>query len=309
MDSCDTTVGCIHTEVDCSDDNRCTLDSCDPTLGCQSTQVSCDDGDACTFDSCDLTTGCTHVSSNCDDNDLCTLDTCDIRRQDPDLGGTGTFQTVPRGALIIPMDNTLQVRISKPYFNLRAYGLAVHLLHANIWLVWSIRSGKGKDEVDLTAAVHRIRPTSSPTVQTLSFKAGPLIIPPQFASQALSVIDSFNQGQTDKVIVYETVDNVTVEVKHQLLHKPFVAILNSGSNYPIQAAYATAAGLVQGVHWQITSKEQASSLNNTSCYTLATEPHFDSSSAPDPPAKFPTAMRNFLNSGGNFLAECHGKER
>ena len=44
-------------------------------------------------------------------------------------------------------------------------------------------------------------------------------------------------------------------------------------------------------------------MSSKDCFTIATEPHFKSDTDP---YSFPLAMKNFLYSGGNFLAECHG---
>jgi hypothetical protein len=38
------------------------VDTCDCTLGCTTTPVQCDDKNACTDDSCDEDTGCQHVA-------------------------------------------------------------------------------------------------------------------------------------------------------------------------------------------------------------------------------------------------------
>src|SRR5690554_909324 len=57
---------------------------------------------------------------------------------------TPNIETIPAGSWIIAMDNTNQ-GISG-IMNLKAYGLAVELLHASIPLKWIIKSGKSKDE-------------------------------------------------------------------------------------------------------------------------------------------------------------------
>ena len=35
MDTCNSTVGCVFTNVICDDRNECTTDTCDPAVGCQ----------------------------------------------------------------------------------------------------------------------------------------------------------------------------------------------------------------------------------------------------------------------------------
>jgi hypothetical protein len=90
---------CVHTPVNCDDQNPCTLDRCNPVTGaCEHAPVSCDDGDPCTADSCDPASGqCVHVPVNCDDQDPCTLDRCEPTGCSvPDNGG-GTATLPPAG--------------------------------------------------------------------------------------------------------------------------------------------------------------------------------------------------------------------
>ena len=148
------------------------------------------------------------------------------------------------------MDNTLQ-KNSGGLFNIKAYGLAIKLLHANIPLHWAIRAGKGKDEYDFNATVKMTRPTASTTSQLLFFKAGPFIIDSSLYAKAIPVIDAFNSAQNDPVAVYELVGQQKINVKHTLVHKPFVAVLNSGSNYFIQTGYLDACGLTESVHYKV----------------------------------------------------------
>ena len=64
---------------------------------------------------------------------------------DPDLpGAQASFETIPAGSLVIPMDNNLQALNGTP-FNLKAYGLLNALLHRNIPVKWAIAAGKAKD--------------------------------------------------------------------------------------------------------------------------------------------------------------------
>jgi len=66
-------------------------------------------------------------------------------------------------------------------------------------------------------------------------------------------------------------------------------------------------GLVSGTHFVSVSQAQSStvvsSLGESSCYTLFAEPHyvFDVTAPP-----YLTPVQNFVNSGGNFFAQCAG---
>ena len=121
-------------------------------------------------------------------------------------------------------------------FNLKAYGLAVNLLHNNIYLQWAINKGKTVGGIDFTATVKQVRPANS-DAKTLSFKAGPLIIPAELSGTALTIIDQFNSKYSSaKVNVYQLVNDAQIPIMYNIVHKPFVAVLNSGKSYDIQTA-------------------------------------------------------------------------
>ncbi len=114
-DTCDSVLGCVHTNnsaacddgdicttgdicsggscittgiLDCDDSNICTDDSCIPASGCFHSNNSdpCDDLDACTTG--DICSGgsCVGAAVDCNDSDVCTIDTC--------LPATGCVNTV-----------------------------------------------------------------------------------------------------------------------------------------------------------------------------------------------------------------------
>lgn len=123
---------------------------------------------------------------------------------------------------------------------MKAYGLAVYLLNANIYLQWAIRSGKNFGDYDFNATVQQIVPTVGSVLVQQGFKAGPLIIPAQYYTQAMVVINAFNTNATNSatpVAVYKLLNATTVPVLYNIVHKPLVAVLNSGNNYPIQTGY------------------------------------------------------------------------
>jgi hypothetical protein len=76
-DSCDTDLGCLHSNNDkkCDDGNACTLvDTCVEGK-CASGQLTyCNDDNICTNDICDPVNGCIHLLNEapCNDDDLCT---------------------------------------------------------------------------------------------------------------------------------------------------------------------------------------------------------------------------------------------
>lgn len=191
-------------------------------------------------------------------------------------------QVVPAGSLVIAMDNTKQNIGS--LFNLKAYGLAVKLLHSEIPLKWVIRAGKAKDAVDFTATASRIAPTAI-AATALSFSGGPIIIHRAYAARAKPIITSFGGN----VAVYELTQDVVMDVRHELQFKPKPWVNNTN------ASIATKTLIEAGISDYIVGDQ--STISPTSCYTIIVEPHNTSTTAAP-------AIRSFLEAGGNFYAQC-----
>jgi hypothetical protein len=81
-DTCDSSIGCVFTNVagSCDDGDACTTgDHCDGGACEGGAPRDCDDGNDCTDDGCDPASGCTHVpnADPCDDGNACTMgDAC-----------------------------------------------------------------------------------------------------------------------------------------------------------------------------------------------------------------------------------------
>ncbi|MDP3200401.1 MAG: DUF11 domain-containing protein, partial [Algoriphagus sp.] len=208
-------------------------------------------------------------------------------------------EQLPAGTLVIPMDNLLQngTATNSSSFNIRAYGLAVRLLHAEIPLVWIINDAKIKDGIDFSASA-RLRFPTTGAYANRDFRSGPIAIFPGFEAQAQVVIDAFNSLTGTRVNVFELQSATTVKVAQTLLHKPKIALLNDGSETNIHEDIYKAAGLLINTHYQLTT---ADNLSGSSCFTVATEPHSEFNDA----SKV-TKVRNFVLDGGNFLAQCAG---
>ena len=211
------------------------------------------------------------------------------------LPSRAAIETLPSGTYIIPMDNTLQ---GGGNFNLKSYGLAVRLLHANVPLKWIINPTKGKDGVDFSASAARIKPTAV-AASTLSFRAGPLAVYPGFEAQALAVINAYGNN----VAVYQLNGAASVPVYSNILHKPKVAVFNQGGKAAIHTAILAEAGLTVNTHYQIFTN--ATQIGIDSCFTVATEPHSNVGSVS---AAATSALLNFLRSGGNFHGQCEAVE-
>ncbi|MFK7948771.1 MAG: hypothetical protein AB8G11_14355 [Saprospiraceae bacterium] len=201
-------------------------------------------------------------------------------------------ENIPAGSLIIPMDNTYQNNGGD--FNLKAYGLIINLLHADIPVKWAIRNNKIKDGIDFTASARRVQPTTS-SFSNRGFKAGPFIISPGYETQALAVIAAYGNN----VNVYELNNNENIDIKYTLTDKPKAAILDDGGNAIIHRNIYQSAGLTNNTHFiQLSS---ASLLNSSSCFTFASEPHVTPGNID---ASKVNNVRQFVQSGGNFLAQC-----
>jgi uncharacterized repeat protein (TIGR01451 family) len=193
-----------------------------------------------------------------------------------------TMTTIPTGSYVIPMDNVNQA-VGTP-FNIKAYGLANRLLQNNIPLYWVIKAGKAKDDADFSVMAKRIKPSSLATASR-TFSGGPLVVLPQYRDQALAFINAFGNN----VAVFETTAAVDVPVRYVLSHKPLIAVgsVNSAIHTDL-LDYALIPNYVA-----VTD----TTVNAGTCVTLVTQAHTE-----DPRAI--TNIKAFVQSGGNFLAQC-----
>ena len=93
---------CRHHEIDCDDENLCTVDGCDEADGCQHTEADCDDGVSCTTDSCSSSEGCQHTYIT----DDCGAATCGTSACGNTCGPPCTTACVPE--ITCPNDVTVE---------------------------------------------------------------------------------------------------------------------------------------------------------------------------------------------------------
>lgn len=226
--------------------------------------------------------------------------------QNPDLPpAQATLVLAPAGTLVLAMDNANQS--SGGAFNLKAYGLAVHLLNNKVPLRWVIRSGKAKDEADFAAPATQVVPRAAgAVVAARSFRAGPLLVLPRDTAGVRALAAAFNAAQSTTVRVYALQSATTVDVRYVLNQRPVAAILNDGGNAAIHQRYMRLAGIsgndnVAALRPQDNYATQvAVNLDSqTDCFTFASEPH--STNTADGVVE---AIGRFVARGGNFLAEC-----
>jgi hypothetical protein len=224
---------------------------------------------------------------------------CGVFAQDLPAPGAN-LQTLPTGSYVIAMDNANQTN-QAGNFNLRAYGLIVHLLNNNVRVRWVITAGKMKDANDITVNARRVKPVAG-TNAAFDFKAGPFVIFPQDLTNVDALIDGFYSANTltnnDRPSVYVTNASASVDIRYDLIgFKPKAAILTDGGNQAIHTAYFTAA--------RVPTMNYALSTGNdlfSKCFTFASEPHNDKTGAAIDATI--NGINSFVRIGGNFLAQC-----
>lgn len=217
-------------------------------------------------------------------------------------GASANIQTAPAGTLVIAMDHTNQATSTinaatgTYLFNLKAYGLVTLLRNAGIYVNWVINANKLKDGIDFSGTAERIYP-SYVAPQSLDFRAGPFLIFPSDSLGADYLIQWFNYSLPDscKVKVYKLTADAEVDVRYTLTNPPRIAILHDSCD--IHRNFMETAS-VPTVNYDCL--QNASGLI-TGCYTMITAPHM----VPGDLSSFDAdSIYNFLQAGGNFLAEC-----
>ena len=199
------------------------------------------------------------------------------------------METLPAGTLIIAMDGANQDNDDDQLR--QAYGLAIHLLYADIPLKWIINSTKtNRTDIDFSASAKEKYPTEAVSFSSHDFRTGPIAIYPGFEAAAATVINSFGNN----IHVYELENDTNVEIYSTLTHKPKVLVetVNSG----IHTDILDDAGLTSGTHYNVGA---ITGLDANSCYTVVTVPHNESITNAQR-----AGAQNFTRNGGNFLAQC-----
>ena len=200
---------------------------------------------------------------------------------------TPNLQIIKSGALVIAMDNDKQ-NVGRP-FNTRAYGLAVALLYDSIPVKWIIRTGKGKDGIDFSATASRYAPDTV-AAALLDFRGGPFVIDRAYEAKVRARILAYNALSTAKVRVYKLTQDVTADVRYVLHFKPYPFV--NTTNTALAADVLTAAGIT---NYHVGPNSDVGGA--TSCYTILLEPHNTNTSDS-------LEVRQFVQSGGNFYAQC-----
>jgi hypothetical protein len=224
--------------------------------------------------------------------------------QNKNLPGPGTdLQTLAAGSYVIAMDNTLQANTAGD-FNLKAYGLVVYLLNNDVKVKWSIRAGKSKDGTDFTATAEKFQPSLVAGGVSRDFKAGPFVIYAADTAGVAALITAFYTANSltgnNRPNVYRLTASVAnVDIRYNLIgFKPKANIMTDGGNSAIHVAYMTKCGITTANY----RTGPATDLY-IKCFTFASEPH----NATENTAAI-TAIKSFVQNGGNFLAQCRAVE-
>jgi Secretion system C-terminal sorting domain len=215
------------------------------------------------------------------------------------------LKTLPDGSYVIPMDNTLQTDnvIGAGNFNLAAYGLVVHLLNNNVKVKWVIKAGKVKDGIDFTGMAEELKPDFVGGAVSRDFIAGPFVIFANDTTGVAAMIDNFytinSLTGNNRPRVFKTSAAVlNVDIRYDLTgFIPKGAILTDGGKAAIQVNFMNLCK-VSSTNFMTASAPQLL----TSCFTFASEPHNDNI-GPVTDANI-SAIKRFVQFGGNFLAEC-----
>lgn len=211
------------------------------------------------------------------------------------------LQTLAAGSYVIPMDNILQLNTAG-YFNLKSYGLIVHLLNNGVKVKWAIRAGKTKDGIDFSGSALRILPTQALLPSVYNFLAGPFVIAAADTTGVAAIIQNFYTtnvlSANDRPAVYRLTLSVSnVDIRYDLTgFKPNAIILNDGRFPEIHQGYMTKSS-IPATNYEIGS---AAGLLSR-CYTFASEPHITSDRMN---SSYVDAVQVFTKYGGNFLAQC-----
>ncbi|MBL4736009.1 MAG: hypothetical protein JKY18_11870, partial [Flavobacteriales bacterium] len=197
-------------------------------------------------------------------------------------------------------------------FNLKAYGLIHNLLLNDVPVRWVIRSGKARNDTDFAALAERKWPSVVAPAVT-EFRAGAFIIDSAWVNtpfspwvlDATTIINNFGNS----VAVFELKEDKILDIRYEMNQRPKLAVFDNGGNQAIHVAILLEAGLVPidtanplaGGSYVTVAAGLFTGIDE--CFTFASEPHWAGTLAD---SLTTDNIRNFILSGGNFLAQCRG---
>ncbi len=220
------------------------------------------------------------------------------------------FQTIPAGSLVIPMGNATQNEGARaPLFNMKAYGLIHALLQEDIPVKWIITSGKMKDGIDMTANVTKVYPNAAASA-SVDFVAGAFVIDPAYINTpkkvwtetATQVINAYGND----VVIYTLDADKDMDVRYELDFRPKIAVFSNGGNQQIHMDLLEEAGLSSDLNFYVIDAGVFTGI--IQCYTFCSEPHWAGSGDFAADKAVTDNIYDYVQDGGNFLAQCRGIE-
>ncbi|WP_198659454.1 Ig-like domain-containing protein, partial [Winogradskyella aurantiaca] len=223
---------------------------------------------------------------NTDDHSDSNLTARESARQMLDFFNVGLNEEIASGSWVIPLDHNVQGTNDNL---LKAYGLAVRLLHADIPLKWAISSSKNKDGIDFSANATELGTNNS---SLRDFKGSAIIVPAEFVDNAQLILNA----APGNVVVYTLDGNESIEIKYTLTHKPRAAVIENDKS-DIHTRIFKDAGLIEGLHY--VDDIPAANLSALECVTFACEPHDEGVEESEV-----ANVKAFVQNGGNFFGQC-----
>jgi hypothetical protein len=176
---------------------------------------------------------------------------------------------------------------------LKAYGLVNALLWAGIKVHWVV-------DITFGLQVSLIYPKPDlPFNWRMDLAA--FFIRVEYTLVAEKVIIPWISRPGYNVNVYKLETATPFAVGQLLQTRPKVGILNTGGRAFLFEKVLTDAGFVLDEHFVIIDKENATKLDSVArCLTILVDPYLDMTTGLVP---YVSAVRNFLENGGNFLAQ------
>ncbi len=228
---------------------------------------------------------------------------------------SANVETIAANSYIIPMDNAKQSTIFNNFlftsfegFHIKAYGLVYKLLEEGITVKWVIKAGKQKDETDFTANAAKVFPqTATEAAQNHEFRASAFIIDVQENSTSALCnsssssandnqrIEDIIQNYGNDIAVYQIADEIAVDVRYTLRIPPKIAILTDGGFEDVGIILFGAADV------PYTTISNSDFLANPECNSFVFQPHIEVNQVD---GNYVATIEQFVNGGGNFLAQC-----
>ncbi len=219
---------------------------------------------------------------------------------------TPNIENIPMGSYIIPLDlekqSIIRPDLGDEVVNTSAYGLVFRLMEEGFPLKWAIKSGKQKDEIDFTARVSRLYPSTS-GISIEDFRSGAFILTINDFEEVSCVSGFFSQeGFIQNIItefgndvnVYQLEENTAIDIRYTLDFAPKIAVLNDGG---FEEEHIRVLNRANIPFEAITSEVF---IENYSCYTFISQPHLEELENDS----YIASIKDFLDIGGNFYAQC-----